>query len=109
MLGVGPAPELGGALDYPVNAGKIPVTALPGSSYFDSADAFAMIRGGHVNVAIRLHSRNGWRAEPALNSRGQAPSQRLADTQPAPLRLTTPCGAPDRDSSCGVVRRATYV
>jgi 3-oxoacid CoA-transferase len=52
MLGVGPAPEAGGALEYPVNAGKIPVTALPGSSYFDSADSFAMIRGGHVDVAI---------------------------------------------------------
>ena len=52
MLGVGPSPEEGGALDYPVNAGKIPVTALPGSSYFDSSDSFAMIRGGHVDVAI---------------------------------------------------------
>lgn len=52
MLGVGPSPQAGGALDYPVNAGKIPVTALPGSSYFDSADSFAMIRGGHVDVAI---------------------------------------------------------
>jgi 3-oxoacid CoA-transferase len=52
MLGVGPAPAAGGALDYPVNAGKIPVTALPGSSYFDSADSFAMIRGGHVDVAV---------------------------------------------------------
>ena len=52
MLGVGPSPTDGGALDYPVNAGKVPVTALPGSSYFDSADSFAMIRGGHVDVAI---------------------------------------------------------
>ena len=52
MLGVGPAPQAGGALDYPVNAGKQPVTALPGASYFDSADSFAMIRGGHVDVAI---------------------------------------------------------
>ena len=52
MLGVGPAPESGGALEYPINASKIPVTALPGSSYFDSADSFAMIRGGHVDVAI---------------------------------------------------------
>lgn len=53
MLGVGPAPEDGGgALDYPVNAGKVPVTALPGSSYFDSSTSFAMIRGGHVDVAI---------------------------------------------------------
>ena len=52
MLGVGPAPESGGALDYPVNAGKQPVTALPGASYFDSAISFAMIRGHHVDVAI---------------------------------------------------------
>jgi 3-oxoacid CoA-transferase len=52
MLGVGPSPKEGGALDYPVNAGKVPVTALPGSSYFDSADSFAMIRGGHIDVAI---------------------------------------------------------
>jgi 3-oxoacid CoA-transferase len=53
MLGVGPAPaDGGGAMDYPVNAGKVPVTALKGSSYFDSADSFSMIRGGHVDVAI---------------------------------------------------------
>jgi 3-oxoacid CoA-transferase len=52
MLGVGPEPKSGGAMDYPVNAGKIPVTALPGSSYFDSATSFAMIRGGHLDVAI---------------------------------------------------------
>jgi 3-oxoacid CoA-transferase len=53
MLGVGPSPaDGGGAMDYPVNAGKIPVTALPGSSYFDSADSFAMIRGGHIDVAV---------------------------------------------------------
>ena len=52
LLGVGPAPASGGALEYPVNAGKAPVTALPGASYFDSADSFAMIRGGHVDVAV---------------------------------------------------------
>ncbi len=53
MLGVGPVPtDGGGAMDYPVNAGKIPVTALKGSSYFDSSDSFAMIRGGHIDVAI---------------------------------------------------------
>lgn len=52
MLGVGPSPEKGGALDYPVNASKLPVTSLPGSSFFDSAESFAMIRGGHVDVAI---------------------------------------------------------
>lgn len=52
MLGVGPEPASGGALEHPVNAGKIPVTELPGSSYFDSSASFGMIRGGHVDVAI---------------------------------------------------------
>ena len=52
MLGVGPEPASGGAMEYPINAGKVPVTALPGASYFDSATSFAMIRGGHVDVAI---------------------------------------------------------
>jgi 3-oxoacid CoA-transferase len=52
MLGVGPAPTEGGALDYPVNAGKIPVTAVPGTSYFDSTDSFAMIRGQHIDIAV---------------------------------------------------------
>ncbi len=52
MLGVGPAPVSGGAMDYPVNASKIPVTSLPGSSYFDSAESFAMIRGRHLDTAV---------------------------------------------------------
>ncbi|MDX1492109.1 MAG: 3-oxoacid CoA-transferase subunit B [Pseudohongiellaceae bacterium] len=52
MLGVGPEPESGGAMEYPVNAGKIPVTAMPGASYFDSAMSFALIRGGHIDAAI---------------------------------------------------------
>ncbi|MDO1445072.1 3-oxoacid CoA-transferase [Rhodocytophaga aerolata] len=53
MLGVGPEPAGdGSAMDYPVNAGKVPVTALKGSSYFDSTDSFSMIRGKHVDVAI---------------------------------------------------------
>lgn len=44
LLGVGPAPsDGGGAMDYPVNAGKIPVTALKGGSFFDSTISFAMI------------------------------------------------------------------
>ncbi len=52
MLGVGPEPKSGGAMEFPVNAGKIPVTAVPGASYFDSTTSFGMIRGGHIDVAI---------------------------------------------------------
>lgn len=51
MLGVGPDDE-SKRDPYIVNAGKLPVTETIGSSYFDSAESFAMIRGGHVDTAI---------------------------------------------------------
>jgi len=52
LLGVGPRPEEGEIEPDLVDAAKRPVTALPGASYFDSASSFAMIRGGHVDVAV---------------------------------------------------------
>src|ERR1700760_2006970 len=52
MLGIGPFPLEGEEDADLVNAGKQTVTALPMSSYFSSADSFAMIRGGHINLAI---------------------------------------------------------
>lgn len=52
ILGVGPTPEPNQVDKDLVNAGKLPVTILEGSSFFDSASSFAMIRGGHVSVSI---------------------------------------------------------
>jgi 3-oxoacid CoA-transferase subunit B len=52
MLGVGPYPIAGAEDCDLINAGKETITALPGSSYFSSAESFAMIRGGHINLSI---------------------------------------------------------
>lgn len=52
MLGMGPAPAKGQE-DYDlINAGKQPVTELPGCSFFHHADSFAMMRGGHLDICV---------------------------------------------------------
>ncbi|MDE2240185.1 MAG: CoA transferase subunit B [Rhodospirillales bacterium] len=52
MLGIGPFPYRGEEDPDLVNAGKQTVTELPNTSFFSSADSFAMIRGGHIDMAI---------------------------------------------------------
>ena len=52
LLGIGPFPTEAEVDPDLINAGKQTVTSLPGSSFFSSADSFAMIRGGKINIAI---------------------------------------------------------
>jgi len=52
LLGMGPAPNAGEE-DYDlINAGKQPVTLVPGASFFHHADSFAMMRGGHLDICV---------------------------------------------------------
>ena len=52
MLGIGPFPVEGEEDPDLINAGKETVTEMPGTSYFSSADSFAMIRGGHIDLSV---------------------------------------------------------
>src|SRR6476660_1638372 len=52
LLGMGPAPAKGEEDPDLINAGKQPVTQLPGASFFHHADSFAMMRGGHLDICV---------------------------------------------------------
>jgi 3-oxoacid CoA-transferase B subunit len=52
ILGVGPSPSPDAVVPNLINAGRKPITAIPGASYFDSALSFGMIRGGHIDATV---------------------------------------------------------
>ena len=52
VIGMGPAPPKGGEDPWLINAGKQPITLVPGASFVGHADSFAMIRGGHIDLCV---------------------------------------------------------
>jgi 3-oxoadipate CoA-transferase, beta subunit len=52
ILGMGPAPAAGEEDEDLINAGKQPITLLPGAAFFHHADSFAMMRGGHLDICV---------------------------------------------------------
>jgi 3-oxoacid CoA-transferase len=52
LMGMGPFPAQGGLDPDLINAGKQTVTAIPGASFFDSAESFGMVRGGHIDMSV---------------------------------------------------------
>ena len=52
LLGMGPPPAAGQEDPELINAGKKPVTLVPGAAFFDHTDSFTMIRGGHIDVCV---------------------------------------------------------
>lgn len=112
ILGMGPAPAAG-AEDYDlINAGKQPVTLLPGGCYFHHADSFAMMRGGHLDICVLgafQVSATGDLANWSTGEPGAIPAVGGAMDLAAGARQTwVMMDLFTRDGACKVVERCSY-
>lgn len=112
MLGMGPAPAKGEE-DYDlINAGKQPVTELPGCSFFHHADSFAMMRGGHLDICVMggmQVAANGDLANWSLNKPGEAPAVGGAmDLAVGARRVYILMEHNSKDGSPKIVERCAY-
>ena len=112
MLGMGPA-AVGDEVDPElINAGKVPVTELPGAAYFHHADSFAMMRGGHLDVCVLgafQVSRHGDLANWHTGAPGSIPAVGGAmDLAIGAKQVFVMMGLFARDGSAKLVEECTY-
>lgn len=112
ILGMGPLPEPGEE-DYDlITAGKRPVTMIPGGAFFDSAESFAMIRGGHIDIAVLgafQVSEGGDLANWSTGAPGAAPAVGGAmDLAAGAKRVFVISTHVTRDGEPKIVERCTY-
>lgn len=111
VLGTGPFPPPGEELPDLINAGGQPVTLVPGASFMDSAESFAIVRGGHLDVAVlgglqvseKGDLANWRRPDRRAGSIGGA-----ADIAAGAKRLFVAMEHTTRDGQPKIVRRCTY-
>lgn len=112
ILGMGPAPAPGEE-DYDlINAGKKPVTMLPGGAYFHHTDSFAMIRGGHIDICVLgafQVSANGDLANWSTGAPGAVPAVGGAmDLAVGAKRVFVMSNHTTREGTPKIVERCTY-
>ena len=112
ILGMGPAPAPGHE-DYDIiNAGKKPVTLLPGGAYFHHTDSFAMIRGGHIDICVLgafQVSANGDLANWSTGAPGAVPAVGGAmDLAVGAKRVFVMSNHTTREGTPKIVERCTY-
>ncbi len=112
ILGMGPVAEAGEEDFDLVTAGKTPVTVIPGAAFFDSAESFAMIRGGHIDIAVLgafQVSETGDLANWSTGEEGAAPAVGGAmDLAQGAKRVFAITGLTTRDGAPKIVRDCTY-
>ncbi len=112
ILGMGPEAAAGEEDFDLVTAGKKPVTVIPGAAFFDSADSFAMIRGGHIDIAVLgafQVSETGELANWSTGEKGATPAVGGAmDLAQGARQVFVITGLTTRDGEAKIVRECTY-
>lgn len=116
ILGMGPVAASGEEDFDLVTAGKTPVTVIPGAAFFDSAESFAMIRGGHIDIAVlgafqvsETGDLANWSTEVAKGEEGSPPAVGGAmDLAQGARRVFVVTRLTTKDGEAKIVRDCTY-